>query len=300
MTKKRATNKKRVTDKKGTEDFHTKVGSIITFISTILTVVSLVLTMVNSYRSYSYAEKATKFYGIPKYYFLEKNTTNIISNILFFGAILFILCLPILFLKREGKSKISKGVAWMFSIEVGIISMLLFYYFISVQIFSLDFIINCNIPKIKWLVVGLFMLIFFIVYIFIIRYYFKNNFEFINYKKITSSEGTEHDKKTGSFNAYIIFSIIIVILCFYFIYDTDVIVPENKTVYEIATLKDGSQRVLVCHYKDKVILMDFALLFSNSNELPSLDFSKGNYSVEPVEGIKFKLRKFKSACNKFL
>lgn len=48
MTKKRATNKKRVTDKKGTEDFHTKVGSIITFISTILTVVSLVLTMVNS------------------------------------------------------------------------------------------------------------------------------------------------------------------------------------------------------------------------------------------------------------
>ena len=99
---------------------------------------------------------------------------------------------------------------------------------------------------------------------------------------------------------FIIISIINIVV--FFIFSNNILrdTPENKTIYEIATLKDGSEKVVICHYQDKVILMDFLLLFSNSNELPSLDFSKGNYSVEPVEGIKFKLRKFKGASNKFL
>lgn len=290
MTKKRATIKKRI------NDILPKVGNIITILSTVFT---LVLAIFKSFVSNSYADKAAEFYGIPKYYFLDKNSSDIISNIIFFGAILFILCLPILFLKRDGKSEINKSVAWMCSIEVGIISILLFYYFISKQIFNIAYIFSANITKVRCFLWGA-MLIFIIAYICIIYSYFKNNFKIVSYKKMTNSEGKDDQKKARSFNNYIIFFILIVLISIYFIYDNEVTEPVYINKYEIVKLEDGTTKMIITHRGDKAILMDYISLNQDGNldeSGNSIIIDKGHYSLDSIDGKPLEFKKFTSVSN---
>lgn len=296
MTKKRATNEERTTNKKGIECILPKVGSIITILSTVFT---FVLAIFKSYRSYSYAEKATEFYGIPKYYFLEKNSSNIASNIIVFVAILFILCLPILFLKRNGKNEISKSVAWIVSIEVGVISALLFFYFISVHIFNVTDISSDNTTIKRYLLLGA-MLIFIIAYICIIYSYFKNNFKIVSYKKMTNSEGEDDQKKSRSFNNYIIFFILIILISIYFIYDNEVTEPVYINKYEIVKLEDGTTKMIISHRCDKAILMDYISLNQDGNLDESgnnIIIDKGHYSLESIDGKPIEFKKFASVSN---
>lgn len=290
MTKKRATNKKTF------EGILPKVGSIITILSTVFT---LVLAIFKSSVSNSYADKAAEFYGIPKYYFLDKNSSDIISNIIFFGAILFILCLPILFFKRDEKSEINKFVVWMFSIEVGIISILLFYYFISRQIFNIAYIFSANITKIRCFLWGT-ILFFIIVYICIIYSYFKNNFKIVSYKKMTNSEGKDDQKKSRSFNNYIFFFILIVLISIYFIYDNEVTEPVYIKKYEIVKLEDGTTKLIITHRGDKAILMDYISLNQDGNLDESgnnIIIDKGRYSLESIDGKPLEFKKFASVSN---
>ena len=290
MTKKRATIKKRI------NDILPKVGNIITILSTVFT---LVLAIFKSFVSNSYADKAAEFYGIPKYYFLDKNWSDIISNIIFFGAILFILCLPILFLKKDGKSEINKSVAWMCSIEVGIISILLFYYFISEQIFNIAYIFSANITKVRCFLWGA-MLIFIIAYICIIYSYFKNNFKIVSYKKMTNREGKDDQKKSRSFNNYIIFFILIVLISIYFIYDNEVTEPVYINKYEIVKLEDGTTKMIITHRGDKAILMDYISLNQDGNLDESgnnIIIDKGHYSLESIDGKPLEFKKFASVSN---
>ena len=290
MTKKRATNKKTF------EGILPKVGSIITILSTVFT---LVLAIFKSSVSNSYADKAAEFYGIPKYYFLDKNSSDIISNIIFFGAILFILCLPILFLKKDGKSEINKSVAWMCSIEVGIISILLFYYFISEQIFNIAYIFSANITKVRCFLWGA-MLIFIIADICIIYSYFKNNFKIVSYKKMTNREGKDDQKKSRSFNNYIIFFILIVLISIYFIYDNEITEPVYINKYEIVKLEDGTTKMIITHRGDKAILMDYISLNQDGNLDESgnnIIIDKGRYSLESIDGKPLEFKKFASVSN---
>lgn len=287
--------KNKVLREESTQRILPKIVSVVTLLSTGC---QLILEIIKSYLSNSYADKATEFYGIPKYYFLEKNSSNIISNIIFFVAILFILCLPILFLKRDGKNEISKFVAWIFSIEVGVISALLFYYFISVQIFNVTHIFSDNTIIKRYLLWGV-MLFFVIVYFFIIYSYFKNNFEIVSYKKMVNSEGKEDKKKSRSFNIYIIFFIFIVIICLYFIYDVEFIKPANIKEYEIIKIKD-TKKIIVKRYKDDVLLMDYISLNQDGNLDESgnnIIIDKGHYSLESIDGKPIEFKKFKSVSN---
>lgn len=281
---------------KSTNKIFQQIGSILTLLSTVFT---LVLTIVKSFVSNSYADKAAEFYGIPKYYFLDKNSSDIISNIIFFCAILFILCLPILFLKRDGKSEISKFIAWMFSIEVGIISILLFYYFVSTQIFNVAYIFSANITKTRYFLWGA-MLFFIIAYICIIYSYFKNNFEIVSYKKMTNSEGKDDQKKSRSFNNYIIFFILIVLISIYFIYDNEVTEPVYINKYEIVKLEDGTTKMIITHRGDKAILMDYISLNQDGNLDESgnnIIIDKGHYSLESIDGKPIEFKKFASVSN---
>lgn len=290
MTKKRATIKKRI------NDILPKVGNIITILSTVFT---LVLAIFKSFVSNSYADKAAEFYGIPKYYFLDKNSSDIISNIIFFVAILFILCLPILFLKRDGKNEISKSVAWIVSIEVGVISALLFFYFISVRIFNVTDIFSDNTIIKRYLLLGA-MLLFIIAYIFIICSYFENNFKIVSYKKMTNSEGKDDQKKYRSFNNYIIFFILIVLISINFIYDNEITEPVYINKYEIVKLEDGTTKMIITHRGDKAILMDYISLNQDGNLDESgnnIIIDKGHYSLESIDGKPIEFKKFASVSN---
>lgn len=272
---------------------------IVSAVTLISTGFQLILEIIKSYLSNIYADRATEFYGIPKYYFLDKNSSDIISNIIFFVAILFILCLPILFLKRDGKNEISKSVAWIVSIEVGVISALLFFFFISVHIFNVTDIFSDNTTLKRYLLLGA-MLLFIIAYIFIICSYFKNNFKIISYKKMTNSEGKDDQKKSRSFNNYIIFFILIVLISIYFIYDNEITEPVYINKYEIVKLEDGTTKMIITHRGDKAILMDYISLNQDGNLDESgnnIIIDKGHYSLESIDGKPLEFKKFESVSN---
>lgn len=187
----------------------------------------------------------------------------------------------------------------MCSIEVGIISILLFYYFISEQIFNIAYIFSANITKVRCFLWGA-MLIFIIAYICIIYSYFKNNFKIVSYKKMTNREGKDDQKKSRSFNNYIIFFILIVLISIYFIYDNEVTEPVYINKYEIVKLEDGTTKMIITHRGDKAILMDYISLNQDGNLDESgnnIIIDKGHYSLESIDGKPLEFKKFESVSN---
>ena len=78
--------------------------------------------------------------------------------------------------------------------------------------------------------------------------------------------------------------------------------PQNTTQYEVVTMKDGVEKLVIGNYKNCAILMDFKYYPSEENkknettkkEDENIGIIKGKYTVESIEGNPIQLKKFKN------
>lgn len=78
--------------------------------------------------------------------------------------------------------------------------------------------------------------------------------------------------------------------------------PEKKLVYEVIKEEGEINKIIICHYADNVVLMDFKYSFSEKNtkdksgkkETEDIEIIRGKYTVESIEGKPIQLKKFKN------
>ena len=78
--------------------------------------------------------------------------------------------------------------------------------------------------------------------------------------------------------------------------------PEKKLVYEVIKEEDEINKIIICHYADNVVLMDFKYSPSEKNtkdksgkkETEDIEIIRGKYTVESIEGKPIQLKKFRN------
>lgn len=76
--------------------------------------------------------------------------------------------------------------------------------------------------------------------------------------------------------------------------------PEKKLVYEVINEESEINKIIICHYANNVVLMDFKYSPSEKNtkdksrikEADNIEIIRGKYTVESIEGKPIQLKKF--------
>lgn len=111
------------------------------------------------------------------------------------------------------------------------------------------------------------------------------------------------DDNTKTCNYFILATVIaLVIIAIILYFNFSKSNPENKSIYELVAMEDGTIKIKICDYKDKVVLMDFEYSKFDKNRkdeaagkeaTENIEIIKGKYIIESIEGKPIQLKKFR-------
>lgn len=108
----------------------------------------------------------------------------------------------------------------------------------------------------------------------------------------------ENKIKSNCISGLLIFSSLIIIASITIRFN--ILKPEKKLAYEVIKEEKGINKIIICHYSDKVVLMDYKYSpsekntkdKSTKNETENIEIIRGKYTVETIDGKSIRLKKF--------
>lgn len=290
--------------------------SLLNIIATIISILTVGFTLVLTIYKIYFAEIASSFYGIPKIYYSIGQDSNIVFIILFVSAVACVFLLPVYLNKIDKNSKTNIILSRIYCFELCVISLALIYYSITLLICGTLNIFDGTISIFKLSMTLIVIAVLTIASCLAVYYYFKDSFNITNEKnnenkkkdnETKDSEKTNKnitpkndnkeqkvDKEKINYQNYLLVAYLIILIGLYFATTTNIILPKYIRDYEVVKLDDGSEKLIVCHYGDNAILIDFKEAIDDKN---SILLSRGEYCIKSIDGLNIFYKHFNNVIN---
>lgn len=255
---------------------------------------ALILTLFNNIKLYYESVKCENFYGVPKEYFYNAPKTVLVVNFIAIIVCCSIPFIPYLLKKSVEKSKyiLNKFDALNYSILLflSIFSILSTIFAVIIAKYSRLFKSECLIKVIIVILPFTFAIALSIICYIDLRKLRNIN----NCLKIANSNKNMTDSLHIIYN---VIAIIYIIVSAFFLFDILFTSVEEKKKYEVAQLEDGDSKLVITHYENNLILMDYNKIYNTNNEEGFIVFNKDKYYIEPVDGLEIQFVNFNSVSN---
>lgn len=266
---------------------------------------TLNLTLFNNIKLYYESIDCESFYGIPKEYFYNEPKTKLTANIFLIIICCSIPFIPYLLKKLDNKlhliTKKFDAIYYSSLIFISIFTILSTIIAVSTSHLAKLFKSECWI---KFFILIAPLILSFILSIFSYndlkklikqddnKRSFCDRLKSIKLKNIKLKNITNYNQMIYN-GASVIYISVIIFLLFNILF----IKVDKKKKYEVAQLEDGTSKLVITHYEDNLILMDYNMIYNTNNEEGYIVFNKGKYYIEPVDGLEIKFVNFNSVSN---